>query len=239
MRSGLSRHVCLAALLLLTVGGLMACTTTRQGGAAPETAHPTRRAATAQASEGGGEPEADSARSHAGTTPTDDEADPAALKTRIVPGSFVSTSRGQTGGLLLLYPRIIPSASAGALSKAAHTAQESLRLLLAEAYPTTPLDVRPEGERVCIKTGCLATSVGILLVSAGSNCVAVISVTAPGIAEHRLFSWAGKVVMTPRVPFREFLESYVKVVDMVACDALGAIPPEVLTEVHAAIAATL
>jgi len=153
---------------------------------------------------------------------TSAEEDPeATTQTRLVAGEFVSKSRGVEDGLLLLYPRIIPSAETTAQRGPALALQARLGKLLADAYPERPLDVRPEGERVCIKTGCLAASVGVLIIVQDTQCVAVVSVTAPGVAEHALMPWAGTVSVALSVPFREPLESYVKIGDMVPCSQLA------------------
>lgn len=132
----------------------------------------------------------------------------------------ISKSRGEPGGIVLLYPRIIPSSERERLRVPAKALQDRLHTMLKEAYPDRPIDVRPEPERVCMKTGCLAASVGVLIAVKDDNCVAVAIVSDPGKSPQRLMPWAGLVTTALQVPFREPPESSLTIHEFVECDAL-------------------
>lgn len=140
----------------------------------------------------------------------------------LVLGPEISKSRGEAGGIVLLYPRIIPSSARERLRGPAKALQDRLHAMLKEAYPDRPIDVRPEPERVCMRTGCLAPSVGVLIAAQDDNCVAVAIVSDPGKSPQRLMPWAGLVTTALQVPFREPPESHIQIREFVACDALPA-----------------
>lgn len=132
----------------------------------------------------------------------------------------ISKSRGEAGGIVLLYPRIIPSSERERLRGPAKALQDRLHTMLKEAYPGRPIDVRPEPERVCMRTGCLADSVGVLIAVKDDNCVAIAIVSDPGKSPQRLMPWAGLVTTALQVPFREPPESHLQIREFVDCDAL-------------------
>jgi len=132
----------------------------------------------------------------------------------------ISRSRGEPGGIVLLWPRIIPRTEGERLRGPAKALQDRLKAMLEEAFPDRPIDVRPEGERVCMKTGCLAASVGVLIAVKDDNCVAVTLVSEPGRSPQKLTPWAGRVTTALSVPFREPPESSVRIDEFVECDLL-------------------
>jgi hypothetical protein len=133
----------------------------------------------------------------------------------------VSRSVGVTGGIVVFWPRVIPSSASGASHDLARQLQDRLRAMVAEAVPGRPIDVRPEPERVCPQAGCEAATVGVLLARRSGGCVAVALVSPPGTSPSRLLPWVGQVDLTQSsVPFREPPESYVTVTDFARCEDL-------------------
>jgi hypothetical protein len=86
------------------------------------------------------------------------------------------------------------------------------------------VDVRPEPERVCPKTGCQGVSVGLLLARAGGGCSVVAMVSPPGPSPAHLVPWSPGVVKlkAPTVRFREHAENVVGVKDYGRCEKLPA-----------------
>jgi len=136
----------------------------------------------------------------------------------------ISRSRGQKGGFVVLWPRIVlprgeaPDAS---LRQLAGRVQKRLAEVTAQAAPGRALDLRPEPERVCHRSGCEAASVGALLTRAGKGCAVVALVSGPGTSPATLVPWAGSLrLSSPEVAFRSPPESVLGVKDYVPCDAL-------------------
>jgi len=144
----------------------------------------------------------------------------------LVPGALVSHSRGEAGGIVLLWPRVFPSELTGEMRPQATALQARLRAFIERELPGRPLDIRPEPERVCPANGCLGTSIGVLLVRVKDGCAAVLQVGRPGRSPARQEVWAGVMSIALQVPFREPPESYVTVSDFVPCDALLATSKE-------------
>ncbi len=129
----------------------------------------------------------------------------------------VSRSAGEEGGVVVLFPRVmgLPGGEAAALQ--AHMVELAQRV-----FPNRPMDVRPDPERVCPRTGCQGVALGALLVSQNGNCVVVGVVGAPGQTDLTLTRWAGNLTVRDQtIPFRDPPESHVTVHDMIACDSLG------------------
>lgn len=140
---------------------------------------------------------------------------------RVLLSPEISHSRGVDGGIVLLWPRVVPRANTVAMRLPAKALQDRLKRMLLEHFPDRPLDVRPEPERVCPKHGgCLATSVGLLIGVKDGQCVAVVIVSPAGESEQLLMPWAGRVTTKLTVPFREPPESSMRIHDMVPCDEL-------------------
>ena len=88
--------------------------------------------------------------------------------------------------------------------------------------PDRPVDVRPAPERVCPQAGCKAMTVGALLVHTGQACAVVALVSGPGRSAVHLLPWAGKVTLKQQtLPFREYPESHVTILDFQRCGALA------------------
>jgi len=135
--------------------------------------------------------------------------------------ALVSRSRGVEGGVVLLWPRVIPRSDTVAMRPQAATLQRRLRTIIAETLPGRPVDVRPEPERVCTQSGCLGSRVGVLLIHRGGGCAAVALVGTPGRSMTRLVPWAGDIGLKSRqIRFRDYPESSVIVDDLVPCGEL-------------------
>jgi hypothetical protein len=133
----------------------------------------------------------------------------------------ISHSRGVDGGLVLLWPRVVPMANTVAMRGPAKALQDRLKAMLEEHFPGRPIDVRPEPERVCPRRGgCIGTSIGLLIGVLEGECVAVVIVSPPGESDQLLMPWAGLVTTQITVPFREPPESSMKIQELVPCDKL-------------------
>ncbi len=139
----------------------------------------------------------------------------------------ISRGVGRPGGVIVLWPRIVHSRGDSAApddeTRALATRiQRHLASLVHRELPGVPVDVRPEPERVCPRSGCVAVSVGVLLTRSGQKgCSATALVAPPDVAPARLVPWAGRVEPTQQiVPFREHAEEFVRVRDLARCDTL-------------------
>jgi hypothetical protein len=136
----------------------------------------------------------------------------------------------------VLWPRIIPSAEAAAARDVAARVQARAREAVAGVIGGRPIDVRPEGERVCPQGGCPGTNLGVLLLKSGGGCAAVALVGRPGRTPARLVPWAGQVELKgSEVPFRQPPEGLVRVVDMLPCDGIVDAMAKRMPEVQAAL----
>lgn len=150
----------------------------------------------------------------------------------------ISRSRGVEGGVVVLWPRVIPRAEGGVSQAAAWVVQQELKRLAEETLPGRPVDVRPEPERVCPQAGCEAVALGAVLVHQGDACVVVATVSAPGRSAQTLVPWGGRVdLKATTVPFREPPESQVTIRDFQDCKALKPAMAEQQAVVQQALAA--
>jgi len=139
----------------------------------------------------------------------------------------ISRSVGEPGGFVVLYPRIaLPRSSAGQvpdseLKSIASQLQQRLAEIAKRVRPNAKIDVRPEPERVCPRSGCKAASLGVVVTRAGAGCAAVALISAPGTSPQRLVPWAAQMRLKEQsVPFREPPERAVGVTDYVRCGDL-------------------
>jgi len=158
----------------------------------------------------------------------------------------ISRGVGVPGGVVVLWPRIVQPHSVAGPPDAATRAiaaqlQKRIHALIVREFPGLPVEVRPEPERVCPKSGCVAASVGILLSRSGKGgCVALALVGGSKTSPTRLVPWAGKVRLDDvTVPFREPPESVVHVTDNVDCNTIEQSAIEHDAEVIAALKTAL
>jgi hypothetical protein len=130
----------------------------------------------------------------------------------------ISRSVGVPGGVLLFWPRIIPRSETVSSRPYATMIQKRLAALVGETLAKKPMDIRPEPERVCPRSGCRCMTVGALLLRSKSNCVVLGLFSRPGKAATTLVPWVGDVELkTNVVGFREPPESQVTIIDWTAC----------------------
>jgi hypothetical protein len=133
----------------------------------------------------------------------------------------ISRSAGEDGGVVLLWPRVVPRDARDGLRASATAVQQRLRALVQQAAPTRAIDERPEPERVCPRAGCRAPSVGALVVRQGEGCAAFLLLAAPGTSPTRIVPWIGEATLRQTmVDFREPPEAQVAITDFVACSTL-------------------
>lgn len=151
----------------------------------------------------------------------------------------VSTSRGEPGGYVVLWPRIVPADPDGAMSEMASMIQNRLVAMTQQAAEGGhPIDVRPEPERVCPRAGCEAASVGALLMHVRGACAVVATTRAPGTGRGHLDAWAGDIdVINANPQFRDPPEDHVRVEDFVRCTDLAAALDEHAEEILLSIRA--
>ena len=150
-------------------------------------------------------------------------------------GPHISRSTGEKGGIVVFWPRVIPKTDDPAVHEHAAMLQKQLAAIAEKKYPGK-VDVRPEPERVCPRSGCSAATLGVLLAHGGGGCTAVALVADPGTSPTRLVPWAGKVrLKAQEVPFREYPESAVTISDAVPCDQLAAAAEKAAKDIESAL----
>ena len=139
----------------------------------------------------------------------------------------ISRSPGVPSGVVVLWPRIVLTRQGAgkpddATRELARSLQARVADLVRSASPGKNVDVRPEPERVCPRSGCTAASVGILFAKAGEGCAAVALVSAPGTSPAKLVPWLGAARLTSdTVPFRAQAEEAVRITDFSKCTGLA------------------
>lgn len=130
----------------------------------------------------------------------------------------VSRSAGEEGGVVVLFPRVMGLPDDEAARLQAHMVEVARRV-----FPNRPMDVRPDPERVCPRTGCQGISLGALLVVQDGACATVGIIGAPGTTDLTLTRWSGQLTVRDQaIPFREPPESHVTLHDRVPCSELEA-----------------
>lgn len=139
----------------------------------------------------------------------------------------ISRSIGSENGIVVLWPRIVMSRSGPPKPDAETRAiagklQSRLAELTRRGAAGKTVEVRPEPERVCPRSGCKAVSVGLLLARSGKGCAAAALISGPGTAPARVVPWLAKVTTNrSSVPFREPPEAAVSVTDYVPCASMA------------------
>lgn len=133
-------------------------------------------------------------------------------------GPEISHSKGTAGGVVVLFPRIIPGTIAEENAALAAQIQQKVKAVAEKAMPGKPIDVRPKPERVCPKAGCDAASINILFTKNSNSCIAVAIINAPGVSTTKLIPWGGTVELkSDTIQFRDMPENFVKIKDYVPC----------------------
>lgn len=129
----------------------------------------------------------------------------------------ISRSAGQEGGVVVLWPRLIGSEEGEAAAL-----QTRMNEMASRVLPNRPLDLRPEPERTCPRSGCAGISLGALLVKNGDACAVVALIGRPGTGDVRLVPWAGRMTLRrENVGYRDPPEDGVTMHDFAACAELS------------------
>lgn len=153
-------------------------------------------------------------------------------------GPEISHSKGVSGGVVVLWPRIIPAAIAEENTQLAAQVQAKVRQVVERALPGRPIDMRPKPERVCPKAGCDGVSVNVLFTRNSNACAAIAIINAPGTSPTKLMPWGGSVELkSDTIQFRDMPENFVKIKDYTPCDQLVASMAEADQFIEAAIRA--
>lgn len=130
----------------------------------------------------------------------------------------ISRSVGEEGGVIVLWPRVVPKSDDPAVQELAAAVQA--RLSSTAKQIADNVDTRPEPERVCPKgNGCKAVSLGAVVTVKGGGCSVVALVGPPGVSSTRLVPWIGGVELrATTVPFREPPENQITVAEFAPCD---------------------
>jgi len=142
----------------------------------------------------------------------------------------ISRSVGSENAILVMWPRIVlarsgPPKPDDETRAIAGRLQTRVAELVRSTAAGKTVEVRPEPERVCPRSGCKALSVGVLLARAGKGCAAAVLISGPGTAPARIVPWLGSITANrTSVPFREPPESAVDVKDYVPCTSVATAP---------------
>ena len=133
----------------------------------------------------------------------------------------ISRSVGAPGGVVVLWPRIVPRSEDPATLAMAEKVQARLASL-ARKVAGDSVDKRPAPERVCPKDGgCRAASVGAIIAIKEKGCALVGVVSSPGVGPQHLVPWVGSVKLRSQdAPFREPPENEITVTEFVPCEKL-------------------
>ncbi len=148
----------------------------------------------------------------------------------------ISTEGGDANGVVVLWPRVIPSATADKMDPVAVSAQARMSGLVAQTLPGRPITLRPKPERVCPQGGCAGLSIGLVLAHVENGCAAAALIGGPGRTARRIIPWAGRIELKAmQVEFRGQPESLLSLKELVPCDDLV----RVMGERDAAVAEAL
>lgn len=137
--------------------------------------------------------------------------------------SVVSTRRGKRGGVLVLWPRVVPETEDATMLLLASALQGRLDALADRVADPALRATRPAPERVCpAEGGCRAVSLGAVLGHHEGGCFAVGLVGAPDGGNVRLVPWAGQVSARGgrELPHRQPPEDVLVVKEFVPCGSL-------------------
>ncbi len=155
----------------------------------------------------------------------------------------IAKSRGESGGYVVLWPRIVPRDEDPVTTEIASLLQARLRAMAERTG--APVEVRPAPERACPRDGgCVATSLGAVLSRKGGACAAAVTIGPPGTSPVRVLGWAGNVeVKDETSAFRDPPENLLVVKEWAKCEDLLAslrknAPPSDESAIEKAIAAS-
>lgn len=130
----------------------------------------------------------------------------------------ISRSRGRRGGVVVLWPRVVPATEDPQIQGLAKRLQDRLYAAASEVVDYRRVDVRPEPERVCPRAGCRAPSVSLLLGHQAGGCVLVGFVSPAGDEPADVVPMVGEVELaSDKIAFRKPPESSMVVTEFVPC----------------------
>ena len=149
------------------------------------------------------------------TTPPTTVTDPTAISSD---APEISRSVGVDGGIVILWPRVKDKA----LTPVAAQIQQRLADIAKRALPGRAVDIRPEPERVCPRTGCKAIAIGAGILQNGEACAVIALTSASGPSDQNIVPWVGDMILkSPVAAFREPPESQVQVKDYARCTTVA------------------
>ncbi|MCA9602864.1 MAG: hypothetical protein KC417_12600 [Myxococcales bacterium] len=148
----------------------------------------------------------------------------------------ISRSAGVEGGLVVLWPRVVPAD--GSEDSVAEALQAELTQMANHVRSSERVDVRPSPERTCPRAGCIAPSLSAVLLHKGGGCAVVLALQAAGESETHLVPWLGQMdILDEVIPYREPPESHVRPTDFVRCDEVGSLLTAESERIEAAVRA--
>lgn len=132
----------------------------------------------------------------------------------------ISRSGGERGGVVVMWPRVIPKDDPEARDLAGKV-QQRLKELAKATFPDAPIEVRPEPERVCAQSGCDGVALGAVVTKRERGCAVIVVVGAPGPTPLKLVPWLGVIKQKGEPPFREPPESYITIQEYGDCGKLA------------------
>ncbi|MBX2801042.1 MAG: hypothetical protein KTR31_25405 [Myxococcales bacterium] len=136
-------------------------------------------------------------------------------------GDEISRSRGRRGGVVVLWPRVVPVSDDEGITALAGRLQERAYAAASKLVSYKQVDVRPEPERACPRQGCKAPAVSLFLGHQEGGCVLVASVGPPGAERRSLLPLVGSVELgNESIAFREPMERGLVVREFVPCATL-------------------
>src|SRR5688500_18623161 len=88
-------------------------------------------------------------------------------------GPEVSSSRGRSGGVVVLWPRLVPEAEDPVIVDLARRLQQRVADAAAGSVDARRIDLRPAPERVCPRAGCKTTSLTLMLGHQDGGCALI------------------------------------------------------------------
>jgi len=133
-------------------------------------------------------------------------------------GEEISRSRGRKGGVVVLYPRVVPETEDPTVRAVASELQEQLSVVAQRTVDARRVDVRPQPERVCPQEGCRAASLGVMLAHQGGGCAVLVQVGPPGVNNQQLFPVAGELALRSSLAtFRQPPERLATITEFAPC----------------------
>lgn len=132
----------------------------------------------------------------------------------------ISRATGEPGGIVVMWPRMIPKDDPEVHDMAGKL-QQKLKDLAKATFPDAPIDVRPEPERVCSKSGCDGVALGAVITKRERGCAVIVVVGARGPTPLEMAPWLGVIKIKAEPPFREPPENYITIQEYGDCGKLA------------------